>query len=361
MSARSDTARGDERSAPSEAFVTLLGTAGGPTPLPGRSGICTALTVKGATYIIDMGHGSFTQLHNAGLDVADVRGVFVTHLHSDHVSELYQLPFLRHGGLGGLKRPLHIVGPGRAGALPPARGGRQVPTVAPENPTPGTVDLIEHTTAAMAYDLNIRIRDEGWHDIRTRIVPRDIEIPSVGAAADGDLCPDMEPFVIFEDEHVRVSAVLVVHPPVFPAFAFRLDTAFGSVVVSGDTAPSENLVRLASGADILVHEVIALDWVRSQALAPGIAEHLEESHTSVDRVGAVAESAGVHTLALSHLVPADVTAVKDEEWARRARRGFTGKVLVGRDLLKIEMPGGGLPSETPGLKGRQETVSGAIS
>lgn len=290
------------------------------------------------TYLIDMGHGSFTQLHQAGLDVRDIHAVFVTHLHSDHVSELYQLPFLRHGGLGRLNRPLRIIGPGRAGALPPSRTGNPVPTVAPDNPTPGIVDLIEHMTAATAYDLNIRIRDEGWHDIRTRMQPEDIQLPLVGASADGDLHPDMEPFLVFQDERVTVWAVLVVHPPVFPAFAFRFDSRYGSVVVSGDTARSNNLVRLATGADVLVHEAIALDWVQKQAMAPEIVEHLGQSHTSVDEVGAVAEAAGVRTLVLSHLVPADITAVSAEEWERRASAGFAGEVKVGHDLLRVDLP-----------------------
>lgn len=323
------------------AVLTLVGTGGGPSPMPGRRGICTALTIDGATYVVDVGHGGFTGLHECGVDVSRLAAIFVTHLHSDHVSELYQVPFLRHGGLRRITGELPVIGPGRAGELPRARSGAEVPLICPENPTPGIVDLIEHSIAATAYDLNIRVRDEGWRDIRTVVKPRDIVVPKLDEVASGANTPPMEPFAVYEDANVRVSAILVPHPPVFPAFAFRLDTASGSIVVSGDTAPSENVVRLATGADVLVHEVIALDWARTQGLSRSIVEHLEASHTDVDRVGSIAERAGVRTLVLTHLVPGDVGAVSDEDWRRRAQTGFSGRVIVGRDLMRLDLLGDG--------------------
>lgn len=315
--------------------VALLGTAGGPPPMAGRSGICSALVVGDASYIVDLGHGAYRQLHESTVESTQIKGLFITHLHSDHIAELYSIPWLRHGGVDALQGPIAVYGPGRAGGLPEVRNGREVETINPDNPTPGTVDFIEGSIDASAYDLNIRMRDEAWPDIRTVLQPHDIVLPDVGASAEGNLFPDMDPFTVFEDDRVRVSATLVQHPPVFPSFAFRLDTDDGSVVFSGDTAPSSNLVRLGDGADVLVHEVIALDWVAGLDVPDSLIAHLAESHTDVDKVGALAEEAGVSTLVLNHLVPGDPTAVRDSEWRRRAQVGYSGKVVVARDLMEI--------------------------
>ena len=95
----------------------------------------------------------------------------------------------------------------------------------------------------------------------------------------------MEPFKFFEDDRVRVSATLVEHAPVWPAFAYRFDTDDGSIVFSGDTGRSENLVKLAKGADILVHEVIVTNWVKGLFPTPrsiaqeGLMQHLLNAHT----------------------------------------------------------------------------------
>jgi len=335
--APSSTAAGSrQRSTGTE--LVLLGTAGGPPPWDTtgtRAGISSVLTVGGKSHIVDVGHGTYKQFQRAGLTSMD--GIFITHLHSDHIAELFTIPWLRHGGVAAIPGPIPIYGPGRAGALPPSRAGN-ASVVNPTNPTPGTVDFINKSIEAGAYDLNIRMRDEGWPDLRTVLEPHDIELPDVGASATGELYPEMEPFTVFEDDRVKVSATLVKHPPVFPAFGFRFDTDEGSVVFSGDTGACENLVRLATGADYLIHEVIDLDWVGSSGDVPAsIIDHLAESHTDVNEIGALAETAGVKNLVLNHLVPGSPEAVTDGQWKRRAQRGYSGKVHVGRDLMAFEL------------------------
>lgn len=311
--------------------LVLLGTKGGPPPIgEERQGISSAVVVGDRTYVVDLGHGTYTQLHRA--NIAALHGIFITHLHSDHIAELFTLPWLRHGGVDALPGPIPIYGPGRAGGLPPARSGQDAPLVNPQNPTPGTEDFIEKSIEAAAYDLNIRIRDENWPDLRQILQAHDIALPNIGASATGNLFPRMRPFEVFENDDVKVTATLVKHPPVFPAFGFRFDTDAGSVVFSGDTTVSENLVALAADADYLVHEVIDLDWVAASDVPASVVDHLAESHTDVDQIGDVAESAGVKHLVLNHLVPADPRQVNDGQWRRRAQRGFSGKVHVGRDL-----------------------------
>jgi ribonuclease BN (tRNA processing enzyme) len=133
-----------------------------------------------------------------------------------------------------------------------------------------------------------------------------------------------------------VTATLVNHAPVFPALAYRFDTPTGSVVFSGDTGPCDNLVRLADGADVLVHEVFDVEhWaVRMPSSEPNrdaLIAQLERAHTSVADVGAIAERAGVGTLVLSHLVPCEGRTT--DEWESLVQPCFpSGKVVCAVDL-----------------------------
>jgi ribonuclease BN (tRNA processing enzyme) len=146
----------------------------------------------------------------------------------------------------------------------------------------------------------------------------------------------MAPFPVFEDDRVRVSAVLVPHGPVFPSFAYRFDTARGSVVFSGDTRYSENVVRIAQGADVLVHEVIDLDLIRRFGhVTPDLMTHLENSHTTTSQVGQVATEAGVGQLVLTHLVPSNPRQIPDPVWHAQVSAHFRGAVHVGNDLDRI--------------------------
>lgn len=313
----------------------LLGTAAGPVPMAGRTGIASALVVDGRVYLIDLGHGAFDQIEKAGLKIDQLAGIYVTHLHSDHIADLYSLLWLRFGGVNPFTRPVDIYGPGRAGALPdPYPPGRVVPTVNPENPTPGFTDFIDSMIAGSAYDINVRMRGEAWPDIREMFTPHDIPLPDVGAGPRGEMAPAMEPFTVMEDDHVRVSAILVQHPPVFPSYAFRFDTRHGSVVFSGDTTVCQHTVTLARGADILVHEAIDMQVVEMAGLTPEQLEHHRISHTDATLVGSIAQEAGVKTLVLSHLAPGTVL-LPDASWFAKAGRGYDGRVIVGHDLMTI--------------------------
>lgn len=317
------------------ATLHLLGTAGGPPPVAGRRGISSAVVVNGRTYLVDLGYGSYQQFHLAGLAGPSLAGVFVTHLHSDHIAELFELFWLRAGGPKPLAAGVPVWGPGPAGALPPVN--HEVAVISPGAPTPGLADFIEHNIKAAAYDLNVRIRDENFPDIHRILLPREIPLPAVGASADRDRSPHMAPFLVMENADCRVTATLVDHAPVFPSFAFRFDTEHGSVVFSGDTTANDNLVRLARGADILVHEVISLEWMERQGFPEALRAHLLRSHTDVNVVGSLAERSGAHRLVLSHLVPGEPAAVSDREWRLRAARGYSGRVVVGTDLMRLPL------------------------
>ena len=143
---------------------------------------------------------------------------------------------------------------------------------------------------------------------------------------------------VADDGYVKVTAALNEHPPVVPSFAFRFDTADRSIVISGDTNVSKNLIRLAAGADVLVHEVMHVpsitETLERQKVASRLREHMFASHTTVDDVGRVAAAANVKTLVLSHFVPGDIT-LPDDEWTAGARTHFKGRVVVGADLMEI--------------------------
>jgi ribonuclease BN (tRNA processing enzyme) len=174
-----------------------------------------------------------------------------------------------------------------------------------------------------AYDIETRIADEG----RVPLAP----LVHVHQLSQGG--------PVMQDERVKVTAALVDHPPVVPAFAYRFDARDRSIVISGDTAPSRNLVKLAQGADVLVHEALyvpAVDRLVSRIPnAATLKKHLIESHTGAADCGRIAAAAGVKTLVLSHLVPPDDPEVTDQMWIEAAQAHFRGKVVLGRDLMVL--------------------------
>lgn len=336
-----------------DAALVLLGTAGGPTVYADRAGVSSAIVVGDAFYLIDLGHGALSQVAAAQLSTATgpaarplsgLAGVFLTHMHSDHLAEFSSL--IINGMWNGItdpSDPVPIYGPGDRGGLPPVLGDRDAPPViAPDDPTPGTVTMTNRAIEGYAQDLNERLRGSGGVDPGAAFAPHDIVLPDgVDAPVDAAPMPRVSPFLVHEDSRVRVTATLVEHSPVFPAFAFRFETEGGSVVFSGDTAPSENLIELAQGTDILVHEVIDQAWAEARFPEPrtpaqeATLKHLLEAHTTIEQVGPVAESAGAGTLVLNHLVPGDGPVPQ----YRKAKKGFSGRLVVGRDLDEVAIGG----------------------
>lgn len=328
--------------------VIPLGTAGGPAwwkdgEAGPRAGISTAITVDDAVYIVDFGMGSIPQFKRAGFDITSLNAGFITHLHSDHVVDLPNLVlFGLHGFSEEPNRPLPIYGPRNRGALPPvnpASAENPVP-IAPHHPTPGTADMFDLILQIYSTDINDRVLDS------LRVSPNrifqglDIHLPNnLSDSPPPQELPDLEPFVVFQDDKVSVTATLVQHPPVWPAFAFRFDSKHGSVVISGDTAPCANLVRLAQGAQLLLHEVIDPNYIeerygdKSDPRSLASKEHHYKSHTIPVDAGRLATQANVQELLLHHLVPG---YSKDSVW-RKAEETFSGPVHIARDLTKFHI------------------------
>lgn len=329
--------RGPGKGRPSALELVLLGTKAGPPIDPLRAGISTALVVDGATYVIDCGRSAATQYVRSGLTLASLSGIFITHLHADHVADYYNF-FLLGGSVpnqehDNLTRPVPVYGPGPAGGLPPKFGGGQAPTVNPDSPTPGLKALTDDCHAAYAYSTNVFLRDMGIQDIRALADVHEIEPPKVGATYE-NTAPAMKPFVVMEDDRVKVSAILVPHGPVFPSFAFRFDTDHGSVTFSGDTTYSDNLIALAKGSDVLVHEAISVEGLDAPAV---FVDHLLQSHVEVQKVGPIAQRAEVDMLVLSHISEVAHNPIDVRKWKKWAQRGYSGKVIVGEDLQRIKL------------------------
>jgi len=277
--------------------LILLGTAGGPRPRKTRSSPAQAIVVNDSVYIIDCGNGVARQLVLAGISLAKLRHVFVTHNHDDHNADYGNLLLI--AWTGGLRTRVDTWGP------PPL-----------ERMTKLFMEM-------NAYDIETRTKDEGR-------IPLEPLVHAHEVTAGG---------LVFEDKDVRVRAALVEHPPVVPAFGYRFDTADRSIVISGDTKPTQSLIDLAKGADVLVHDALwpaAIDkLVAGVANASSLKESILSHHTSAEDAGRVAQAAGVKTLVLSHLTPPEDPDVTEQMWLDAAGKHFSGKVIVGKDLLEI--------------------------
>lgn len=277
--------------------LILLGTAGGPRPRVTRAAPAQAVVAGDAVYVVDCGNGVARQLVAAGVALPRLRHVLVTHHHSDHNADYGTLLLLAWAA--GLRTPVDTWGP------------------------PPLSRMTEQFLDMSAADVDARIADEGRVPLRPLVRAHELR--------DGGR--------VFEDERVRVTSAVVHHPPTAPAFAYRFDAADRSLVVSGDTTRSDALVTLARGADVLVHEALypaAIDrLVAGVANATDLKRSILSHHTTVEDAGRVAAAAGVGTLVLSHLVPAEDPAVTEDLWREAAARHFAGRVIVGHDLLEV--------------------------
>lgn len=277
--------------------IVLLGTKGGPRVGGARKNPATLLKIAGVPYVVDCGYGVSVQLLRAGVALETLRYIFLTHMHSDH--NLEYGPLVYNAWASGLKHRVDAYGP----------------------------NTLNRQTAAffdsMKFDIDIRIDDEGRPDLRQLIAPHEFD-------ADG---------LVMENADVRVIATRVRHPPIKDAFALRFDTEDRSVVISGDTNYSPELIALAQGADVLLHEVLhlrGLDALLKRVNnAATLREHIVASHTTTEDVGRVAAAAGVKTLVLHHFVPGDDPSISDEMWTEDVRKHYKGEIVVGRDLMVI--------------------------
>lgn len=345
--------------------LVMLGTRAGPFPSL-RAATSTALVVDGQVYVVDAGSGLVQRFYESGLNFGDVRGIFITHLHSDHVDDLY--PFVNvnfpHWKYG--KQTIALIGPDRAdsnGKLGSDAGFGHLPNtqlIHPEDPTPGIKELMKLHFAANAYDMNNAI-----HTVRrANDHPRDLTgtngqgmlnimaLPAPKNASPSNMSPDMKPITVYQDDYVKVTAALAQHPMVYPAWSYRFDTKYGSVTFSGDTAPNNNLLRLGKNTDILINEVMdvksALAVFAGTPLEKTMTTQILDGHTAIISgtdprnqkatlgVGAFAEKMGAKGLVLHHIWP-DNEKITSEYLQSKAGSEFKGPVHASEDLDVINV------------------------
>ncbi len=275
--------------AQSELRLTLLGT-GNPRPELTRFGPSILVEAGGEALLVDCGRGAAQRLFQLDVPFARVKTVLLTHLHSDHVVGLPD--FWLTGWVFGRAQPLEIVGP------------------------KGTRDLARHLERAYAFDLRIRQADEG--------------LPAAGARLEAR---DIREGLVFERGGLRVTAFRVDHGPVSPALGFRVEYGGRVAVFSGDTRPSENLVKFAKGADVLVHEVLAPEVERKRArVAASAVDRVIAHHTTAEDAGRIFARVRPRLAVFSHIVPSVAT---EADILPDARKHYDGSMVFGEDLMRI--------------------------
>lgn len=280
--------------------IVLLGTRGGPfiqgyKPSPAAN----LLVYKNKPYIIDAGYGVTFKLLDAGINLALIKSIFITHHHSDHNLELG--PLLYNAWIAGMIKGIDVYAP------------------------IGLKSLLDFYWESNRFDIETRISDEGRIDIR--------EIINEHEFTEG---------VILENSDIAVTSLCNIHPPIKESYALKFKLGDKVVVFSGDTAYCPALAEFASEADFLIHEVMygpAIDQlVKRRPNAPSnLKESIISHHTLAEDAGRIAGEARVKNLVLNHFVPADDNSITEHAWFSAVRSTYSGNIIVGKDLMEIPL------------------------
>jgi len=271
--------------------TVILGS-GVPFPDPERAGASTLVRSSAGDLLFDCGRAVLMRAAAVGASAAALRAVFLTHLHSDHITDFNDVITTRW--IMSLQpNPLPVVGPS------------------------GTATLVEATEAMLEPDIRYRITH---HDDLTW--PPSAEVT------------ECEHGTVLSDGAVTVTAAPTDHAPVRPTVGYRVDDGEASVVIAGDTVPCPGLDELCAGADMLVHTVIRRDLL--EPLNVPRLNDVFDYHSTVEDAAQTAARGGVDTLVLTHLVPAPRPEA-EQEWSDRARAHFDGTIVVARDLVTLDV------------------------
>lgn len=277
--------------------VVLLGT-GSPLPDPQRAGPCTLVQAGAQNVMVDCGRGALMRLLAAGVLPGMIDHLLLTHLHSDHLTDVNDLVTTRWIMMPE-HRPLHVWGP------------------------PGTRAMIDALLAMLGPDQSYRL---AHHDDLREQGPLQVEVTELGDGGRVDV------------DGLDISVHATDHRPVEPSIGFRIGHQGKVAAIAGDTVPCPGLDDLCRDADIYVQTVIRPDLVeRLAAIVPTGQRFLDilDYHSSVEQAGQTAARNGVRSLVLTHCVPA-VQPGQEDEWRALAARHFSGTVIVGPDLTAIE-------------------------
>jgi len=274
-----------------EIKVTLLGT-GCPPAVMNRFGPSILVEAGEQKFLFDAGRGALQRLNQVKVSWRDVQGVFLTHLHSDHVVGFPDL-WLTGWLTPGRDVPLQVWGPR------------------------GTQKMMLHLEQAYEYDIRIRLYDD-------RASPDGVVI----------LAEDVAGGFVYEKNGVKITAFEVDHTPVRPAFGYRIDYAGRSVVLSGDTRVSENLIRHAQGVDLLVHEVASPETFQRAGSPPERAKSVVAHHVTPEQAGEVFSRTKPKLAVYSHIVLPTAT---EQDLIPPTRKTYAGPLELGEDLMVMEV------------------------
>ncbi len=272
--------------------VTLLGT-GGPPPVMERFGSSVLVEAGGEKLLFDAGRGALQRLFQLKPPVSQVRSIFLTHLHSDHIVGLPDL-WLTGWLNGRADTPLKIWGPR------------------------GTEEMMKYLDLAFSFDIRIRLYDD-------RPSPQGIVV----------MAKDIMEGTIYENNGLTVTAFEVDHAPIVPAFGYRVDYAGKSVVICGDTRYTEHIIPFARETDVLIYEAIVPDMMRGPdgKIHEG-AQRVIDHHTVPEKAGELFTKVNPGLAVYSHIIP--VTA-RAENLIPPTRKTYAGALEVGEDLMAIEI------------------------
>jgi ribonuclease Z len=271
--------------------VVILGS-GSPLPDPNRAGPSTLVRTSAGDVLIDCGRGVLMRAAAAGTSAGALRALLVTHLHSDHVTDLNDVITTRWI-TSFAPSPLMIIGP------------------------PGTSGVVDAVESMLEPDIEYRL---AHHEDLTWRPPFEVT--------------EVEGGEVLRDGAVRISAARSAHAPVRDSVAYRVDDGEKSVVIAGDTVPCEGLDALCADADVLVHTVVRRDLI--EAIGLSRLNDVLDYHSSVTDAAATAARNRVGTLVLTHLVPAPAPG-DEATWRQEAATAFDGNVLVAVDLLAVDV------------------------
>lgn len=298
---------------------------GTPQADPDRVGSCLAVIAAGHVILIDSGYGSARRLDLDGVPMHAIRAVFLTHLHSDHITDLAEL--VNRSWRAGRSEPLAVLGP------------------------PGTGDTVAGFMLALKKDLEFReLNVRGRHSGPSVHGP--LEAAPAMPREFGIAAADERPLV-WERDGLRVYAFLVDHAPVRPAYGYRIEYGGRSVTVSGDTRYYEQLAVHADGSDLLLHEVYAKDFVERAMRARVVAgdarmaaeaRAVMDYHTAPREAAAIARDGSVGCLVLTHVIP-PLGPVPVRWITRRLLTDgmddvYTGPIVVAADGMEFLLPPG---------------------
>ena len=272
--------------------ITLLGT-GCPSPSHIRYGPSILLEYDGLKFLFDSGSGVTQRLSQLDVKPSELDSVFITHMHSDHIVDLYQVYI--SGWHTGRERPFIVYGPR------------------------GISEHFEGIISAYNKELSNRVK---WEK---RPNEKGLEYKIIEIGDDLNVSKD----------NVQIKAIEVDHHPVQPAYGYKIILENEKrIIISGDTRYSDNLIYEAEGADVLVHEVFIELKFNAKRMSEQTVNNIKDYHTSPEDVGKVASKAGVKKLVLTHFVP---PVFDEEQLKRRIAEYFSGEIIVGSDLMSLKL------------------------